>query len=187
MKKRICFVLLMITLLVSTVIAENNFTEYGNWVVKSYVDEFDIPTGVYYCTSYTSGKFNNSAVTGADLRARVLVQRSSSDSSLLVGLTLFEYGNRKVINNSTKYNKSYNMIMMDSNGEKYYIDAVQPPQSEYILTNDSKDDQLILDAFTKGGSVRFHLEDAERTSSTYTFTFNDTTDFDKALDALDAK
>lgn len=186
MKKKICFVLLIMTLLVSTVIAENNSTEYGNWTVKSYVDEFDMPTGKYYCTSYTSGKFSNSAATNANLRARVLVQRSSN-SSLLIGFTLFEYGNRKVINNSTKYNKPYNMIMMDGNGEKYYIDAVQPPQSEYILTKDIKDDQLILDAFTKGGTVRFHFEDAERTSTTYTFVFDDTSDFDKALAALDAK
>ena len=39
----------------------------------------------------------------------------------------------------------------------------------------------------KGGTVRFYMEDAERTSNNYSFTLEDVTGFDKAVEILNGK
>ena len=184
MKKIICFALLIMMLFLSTAIAENSKTQYGNWIVQSYVDEFGFPTGEYAAGMFGEGTFNNSAVNKEFLGVQLMCERSKNSQDYLFGFILVEYGNHKALNSSTKYNKAYNMVMLDSKGEKHYFDGVQPPQSAMILPQDQK---VVFDAFMQGGTIRFYIEDAERKSNNYSFTLEDVTGFDKVVETLNGK
>lgn len=184
MKKRICFVLLIMMLLVSTAIAENTSTQFGNWHVQSYVDEFKMPTGQYFTITTAKGTFDNSAANDEFLGVQIRCELAKNGQDYLIGFVLFEYGNHKVLNNSTRSIKTYNMVMLDSQGQKHYFIGEQAPQSTIILPEDEK---IVFDAFMKGGTVRFYIEDAERTSNNYSFALEDVTGFDKAVEMLHSK
>jgi len=184
MKKILCLALVIMMLLMSVAIAENTSVQYGNWKVQSYVDEFKMPTGQYFAVTTARGTFDNSAVNDEFLGVQIRCELAKNGQDYLIGFVLFEYGDHKVLNNSTRNNKTYNMVMLDSQGQKHYFDGIQPPQYTIILPEDEK---VVFDAFMKGGTVRFYVEDAERTSNNYSFMLEDVTGFDKAVEMLNGK
>ena len=138
MKKIVCLALLIMMLFVSAAIAENTPIQYGNWKVQSYVDEFKMPTGQYFAVTTARGTFDNSAVNDEFLGVQIRCELSSNGQDYLIGFVLFEYGNHKVLNNSTRSIKTYNMVMLDSEGQKHYFKGEQAPQYTIILPEDEK-------------------------------------------------
>ena len=90
-------------------------------------------------------------------------------------------------NTSTKYNKDFNVVMLDSLGQKHYLDGAQAPQSYIILFLEPGDNKTIFDAFMQGGTVRFYIEETERPINNYSFTIEDCGGFDKVIERMKSK
>ena len=187
MKKIICLVMLAAMLLISTAFAENTTIEFGEWRVTTYVDEFEMPTGKHGAVILPEGTFDNSAVNDAFLGVKINCEYYEKYSDYIFGFTLYEYGNHMATNTSTKYNKEFNVVMLDSLGQKHYLAGAQPPQSSLVLFLEPGDNKTIFDAFMLGGTVRFYIEETERPINNYSFTIKECGGFDKAIEMLNSK
>ena len=186
MKKIICLMLAAM-FLVSTAFAENTTTEFGEWRVSAYVDEFEIPTGKYCAVIFPEGTFDNSAANDAFLGVKITCEYYEKYKDYIFGFTLYEYGNHMATNTSTKYNKDFNVVMLDSLGQKHYLAGAQAPQSYIILFLEPGDNKTIFDAFMQGGTVRFYIEETERPINNYSFTIEDCGGFDKVIERMNSK
>ncbi len=155
--------------------------DMGPWILKAYVDEFNLPTDEYYIVNDTAfyGTFSNSATTDSDLKAYVFYE--PYDSSDFVQIRLFEYGNIRV-KNPYSHGRDYDIVIMDNDGNKDYLSGYMSAQSSDILVGGS-DAQTILDALKKGGTVRFAITESDNSLTKYIITIDDATGFDAAFRA----
>ncbi len=152
--------------------------DVGIWTVKAYVDEFDLPTDDYYIVNEDAfdGTFSNSATTNSTLKAYLFYQAIGVSQGDIVSIRLLEYGNYKVTN---PYSTScdYNIVIMDSGGNKTQLKGRMLPNSYDVYITDT---QPILDALREGGTVRFAITEKEDPLTKYIITIDDATGFDVA-------
>lgn len=149
--------------------------DFGNWIVKYFVDEFNLPTDQAYITYNTlfTGTFSNSATSDSLLHARLLIDE-------YVAIMLYEYGDQQV----TAYSSAdYNIIMLDKNGNKTQIVGVMHDNGDrVIITRDYT--QTVLDALIAGGEISFYLAEKDHSITNYLFTIPDATGFDNAYNSI---
>lgn len=148
----------------------------GIWVVRAFVDEFDLPTNEYYLTNLTrfSGTFSNSVVEKEKLTADLTVSADKNRKDQ-VCLFMWEYGKYKVQNLSTTTWDNYKIVVMDCNGQKYNTTGVMYSDRMYF-----DDPQLILNILKMGGTVRFAVSEKDTPSNKYVITIPVATGFDAA-------
>ncbi len=160
-------ILLVLSSLVSTALAISDDT--GIWTKKAYVDEFEMPTDeFYFCNAEPLiGKFSNSATTDSPLSVWIFIHND------LVSVKLIEYGT-SVVKNAYSTDRLYNIVMMNPNGEKFYFDGTMSSGHDTIRFN-SSDNDLILNALSSNGTVRFAISEDNSPLTKYLFTINDST------------
>lgn len=160
-------------------------TDMGPWVLKAYVDEFNLPTDEYYIVNDTSfsGTFSNSATTNSELGAYIFYE--PYETSDYISIRLFEYGNMRV-KNPYSHSRDYDIVMMDNDGNKRYLSGTMYSQDSDIDVS-SSDSQVILDALKKGGTVRFAITEKEDSLTKYIITIEDATGFEAAYRAYWSK
>jgi len=150
----------------------------GVWLLKAYVDEFDLPTDEYYIANGTAftGTFSNSATTNSELTSYIFSSKSTYDykeyDSLRVRLV--EYG-RNVVNNPYSRSRDYDVVIMDGEGRKYYTSGTMYSESKDVYMDD---EQILLDALKKGGTVRLAITESDNSLNKYIITIPDATGFD---------
>ena len=157
----------------------------GIWLVRPFVDEFDLPTDEYYIVNGTpfTGKFSNSATTGSELRAYLFCEKTKSYDyglSEYIEIRLYEYGQYRV-SNGFSTTREYDVAIMNNAGEKFYLSGEMWPGS-YDLTISGDDAQTIIQALRQGGIVRFSISEARNGLSKYIFTAENATGFDAAYE-----
>lgn len=152
--------------------AETN-QDTGIWVVKAYVDEFDLPTDEKYIINSVpfNGTFRNSAASNSELNAFLIYTRAENYD--ILSIELWEYG-RYHVNNPFSQSRKYNVTVMDKDGYKSSVEGVMYSDSYglYFL-----DEQPVLDALKKGGTVRFSITEKENSLTKYVVTVDDATGF----------
>ncbi|MEG1014795.1 MAG: hypothetical protein RSI33_11125 [Clostridia bacterium] len=152
----------------------------GIWEIRTFVDEFDMPTDVYLICTAAVGSFSNSATTDSDLGVGVFCEELSGKS--YISILLLEYGEYRVKNDSSKA-RYYNAIVMDCDGNKTYFDSdrgtgpIMPGDDQELYFADDKESQQIIDILKKGGTVRFAIIERDDSNTKYLFSF-DATGFD---------
>ena len=157
---------------------ENDETaqDTGIWTVRAYIDEFNLPTDEYYIANETAftGTFSNSATTNSPLAAYLYCEQY--DGRDMLSIRLLEYGRSRVNNpySSTRY---YDITVMDADGAKYYTEGSMYSGSYdvYVL-----DEQLVLDALKKGGTVRLAITESDDPLTKYIITIDDASGFSAA-------
>lgn len=154
---------------------EANDEDFGNWDVKYYVDQFNLPTDEAYI-SYNdlfTGTFSNSATSDSLLYAKLLIDED-------ITIMLYEYGSQQV----TAYSSTdYNIIMLDENGNKTQLVGVMHDNGDrVIITRDYT--QTVLDALKAGGEISFYLAEKDHSITNYLFTIPDATGFDNAYNSI---
>ena len=157
---------------------ENDETaqDTGIWTVRAYIDEFNLPTDEYYITNETAftGTFSNSATTNSPLAAYLYCEQY--DGRDMLSIRLLEYGRSRVNNpySSTRY---YDITVMDADGVRYYTEG-----SMYSGSYDVNvlDEQLVLDALKKGGTVRLAITESDDPLTKYIITIDDASGFSAA-------
>ena len=190
MKKLIGIILLAAMLLMNvSALATEAATEApdtGMWIMKAYVDEFDMPTDDYFIVSDTLfGKFSNSATTGSKLSAYIFCNEFSDSPKEYIKIRMFEYDSYRVDNPYSK-GKFYDITMMDNAGTKYYLEGYIPSQSADISVYD-EDAQTIINALKAGGTVRFAIVPSEKSQDKYSFAIENADGFDTIYDMWKAK
>ena len=148
----------------------------GIWTVRAYIDEFNLPTDEYYITNETAfiGTFSNSATTNSTLAAYLYCEQYNGNDMLRI--RLLEYGSSRVNNpySSTRY---YDITVMDADGVRYYTEGSMYSGSYdvYVL-----DEQLVLDALKKGGTVRLAITERDDPLTNYIITIDDANGFSAA-------
>ena len=148
----------------------------GIWTVRAYIDEFNLPTDEYYITNETAfiGTFSNSATTNSTLAAYLYCEQYNGNDMLRI--RLLEYGSSRVNNpySSTRY---YDITVMDADGVRYYTEGSMYSGSYdvYVL-----DEQLVLDALKKGGTVRLAITESDDPLTKYIITIDDASGFSAA-------
>lgn len=148
----------------------------GIWTVRAYIDEFNLPTDEYYITNETAftGTFSNSATTNSPLAAYLFCEQY--DGNDMLRIRLLEYGSSRVNNpySSTRY---YDITVMDADGVRYYTEGSMYSGSYdvYVL-----DEQLVLDALKKGGTVRLAITESDDPLTKYIITIDDASGFSAA-------
>ena len=157
--------------------------DMGIWMLKAYVDEFDLPTDEYFVVNKSAftGKFSNSATTNSKLEAYIFCEKTDNLHEY-IDIRLFEYGQYRVHNSYSK-TRYYDIAMMDKDGVKYYMDGDIAPDSSDITIWDEGDVQTIINALKKGGTVRFSITERNSSLTKYIFTINDASGFASAYDA----
>ena len=176
--KKFAAVLLAFALLISSAVgwAESETTQdTGIWEKRAYVDEFDLPTDEYYISNKEPivGKFSNSATTDSPLCVFIYFEEG------IMSIKLIEYGSY-VVKNPYSEDRVYNIVMMDTFGEKHYFDGVMPSEFERIFFDGANSD-TIIEALSENGTVRFAITEADNATTKYIFTIEDTTGFSDIL------
>ena len=153
-------------------------TDTGVWMVKYYVDEFNMPTSEGYITTknYVEGTFSNSATTNSKLYVIWLIDKDS------VAIKLAEYG-RTVVKSSYD-STDYSILMLDPNGNRVSMTGTMYKGGDRIYI-DSSYEARVLDALKQNGSVTFKItEQGKYASSSYLFKMDDTSYFSNAYNQL---
>lgn len=156
----------------------NDPTNTGIWVVRYYVDEFNLPTDEGYITTknYVEGTFSNSATTNSKLWVLWLIDDDS------VAIKLLEYG-RNVVKSSYD-TTSYSILMLDPDGNRVSMSGTMYKGGDRIYIEDSKE-YLVLNALRANGSVTFKItEEGRYANSSYLFKMEDTSFFGNAYNQL---
>ena len=138
--------------------------DFGNWVIKYYVDEFNEYTDIKYITTSSDivGTFSNSATTNSLLKARFLIDAEN------VAIKLFEYGSSTV---KSYYTATYKITMKDTAGTKHTIYGVMYDGGDRVNIKEEYE-ELVINTLKKPGTVSFYLVESKYTTSTYLFTVN---------------
>ena len=155
-------------------------TSFGAFIIKNYVDEFNMPTSNRYVTNddFFYGSMSNSATSGSKLYARILADK------LGVAIMLFEYGNQKV-KNSRSYEDDYEITLRTSNGQKYSLTGTMYSGGDRIFI-DSKYENTVLDALKSGETISFYIKFTRYTTTTYLFSV-ETSNFKELYKELTGK
>ena len=151
----------------------------GMWVLRWYVDEFKLPTDKGYITNslYINGTFSNSATTDSKLKVAVLVDYEND-----VSIFLYEYGDNRVKNSSSKNREYYTVTMMDNDGTRHSMKGYIFAGGDR-LNFDDEDEATIIEALSANGTVRFSIKEDDGMSS-YLFAITDTSYFSNAYAKL---
>ncbi|MBQ3574053.1 MAG: hypothetical protein IJA26_00150 [Clostridia bacterium] len=167
-------------------VVEPNEPDTGIWIMRAYVDEFDMPTDDYFIvSSELTGKFSNSATTGSKLTAYIFCNEFSDSPKEYIKIRLFEYDSYQV-NNPYSDGKFYDVTMMDGAGTKHYLEGWIPSKGADIRVYD-EDAQTIISALKAGGTVRFAIVPSEKSQDKYSFNIEDASGFDTIFDMWKAK
>lgn len=140
----------------------------GGWVTGQYTDEFGDPVEMYYIQSTTHGTFSNSATTDSKLKIIITVDTS------LVLIDLYEYGNLKV-----KGVGDIPFRFKDKEGYSFNINTWNDELgNNFILENESR--EIFINAIRKGEIKAV----GGKGSTVYTFTINDLSDIDSAMERI---
>lgn len=148
----------------------------GIWTEAAYVDEFNLPTNDHYIVNDTAfdGTFSNSATANSSLKAYLFYEGTGKYD--IVRIRLLEYGNYRV-NNPYSKSRDYNIVVMDSDGNKSHVKGTMFSNSYDVYVTD---EQPILDALKKGGAVRFAITEKDDPLTKYVISIDDATGFDVA-------
>ena len=154
----------------------NSTEDDAGWIVKYYVDEFDLPTDDAYVTysDLLNGSFSNSATSDSFLYAKLLIDESST-------IMLYDYGEQQVKSYS---DEKYNIIILDSSGNKTSVYGTMYENGDRIYIASSYYD-TVLDVLGSGGEINFYVEEADSSVNNYLFTVPDSSNFDKVFNSLE--
>lgn len=171
----ICLLMSFVFLFSGVVVLAENTADTGIWEKRTYVDEFDMPTDEYYVSNAEPivGKFSNSATTDSELLTYIYVAKGEYYTDVAISIKLIEYGSN-VVKNSYSKGQTYNVIMMDTAGEKHYFDGYMPSGYDAILF-DKKDSQTIIYALCGNGTVYFSITKEDDMTTKYIFMIENTT------------
>ena len=183
--KKILALLLMLMLFPCWASAEENSTTTvtSAWKIGEFVDEFDFPTGEYYITTNAiTGTFSNSFADKEEVIAYIRWMLHDENSTGRFFIRLFEYGEYPV-KNSGSNTEYYDVILMDTDGNKYelegympsgtnaiYFDWLEPypfPGTTYYVT----DNDLIHNEMLSTGTIRFSITERDDTFTRYVISF----------------
>lgn len=148
------------------------------WEIKSFVDEFNRPTGEEYITNSEpiEGIFSNSATSNSKLLVKIIVGKD------YLYFNLYEYGRSPAVD---VVDDTYFITILPPSDEK--IDF-SPAEFLYLSAGSSMSTinkfPIILDILGQKGSVSFHFRNSKRSSNTYTFTIDDTSNFSEVYSML---
>ena len=169
----ICLAVMMMVFASSIVIAEDSTDEYGIWNIDEFVDEFDLPAGVYYIDSDPLyGKFSNSATTNSDVTAFLFCEKFSDTKKPFIKFKMYEYDSY-LVKNAYSSAKIYDIIMMDLTG-------VMLSHNSALGIADDEEIATVINALKEGGTVRFAIVDSENSLNKYSFAIDEADGFDKA-------
>jgi len=134
------------------------------WKVSYYEDDFGKPTSDWFISTdtYITGKFSNSATTDSLLYTTIFVDADD------VSIFLIEYG-RNYVKNSGRYDTDYNIKMRTADGTVYDMTGSIFPGADRIIV-DKKYKDTIITALCGSGDIDFYIVQADRTTTTYSFT-----------------
>lgn len=121
-----------------------------------------------------NGTFSNSATTNSTLSAFLFYE--GTEKYDLLSIRLLEYGNHRVKNPYSK-SRDYKIVVMDSDGNKTNAEGTMFANSYDVSVTD---EQPILNALKKGGTVRLAITEKEDPLTKYIITIDDATGFDVA-------
>lgn len=137
----------------------------GLWELDQFVDEFGDKVGEQYCAlPYVNGVFSNTATSGSNMFAKLLITKDR------IMFKLLEYDDNPVVGNDY-----FTILIKDSEGEKTVLIGKQ--SGEYIAVSDnsgefytSNDYLKFKSLLEKGGEMQFVL--IGKYKETYKFTLN---------------
>lgn len=153
--------------------------DFGIWEIASFVDEFDQPTDERYVRNVEpfTGTFSTVSANNRNLDVYFSIDAFYAD------IMLYRYGDRLLKNGSSKYSDDYNILMMDSNKERYELYGIMPPNGDRIRL-DCKSRILLEKALNLGGTVQFVIKNSEYETEEYKFSIEDASAFQTAYTAL---
>lgn len=174
MCKKIISVVLFVVLLISAISYAETIPNASIWEQRAYVDEFDLPTDEYYVSNVEPivGKFSNSATTDSLLLAYIYLDE-------VVSIKLLEYGDN-IVKNPYSSVQTYDVVMMDPLGEKYYFNGYLESGSE-VISFDAISSNRILSALCQNGTVRFAITNQDSLNNKYILTIEDSSGIDAFL------
>lgn len=177
--KKLGFFLLVLMLLGSTASFGESNSDTGIWERRAYMDEFDLPMDQYYVSNAEPivGKFSNSATTNSQMYAWLYV-----DYDDIVKIKLVEYSST-VVRNDYPENIVYNTVIMDANGEKFYISGYMPSGSDTIIY-EYEYSNIIVETLNSDGIVRFSIIEETPSTSRYIFSIKDASGLNEAVTNL---
>ena len=176
----ICLAVMMMVFAFSIVIAEDSTDEYGIWNIDEFVDEFDMPAGVYYIDSDPLyGKFSNSATTNSDVTAILFCEKFSDTQKPFIKFKMYEYDSY-LVKNAYSSAKIYDIIMMDGAGVKHNLTGIMLSHNSALGIADDEEIATVINALKEGGTVRFAIVDSENSLNKYSFAIDEADGFDKA-------
>ena len=160
--------------------SESSQDDFGMWMIKYYVDEFNLPTDDAYITNtdWTTGIFSNSAASRKKLNVSFLIDKED------LAIQLYEYGNNLVKNTwSTNYVHSYNVVVMGSDKVKHQLEGYYFKDGDRMFFSD-EDEAIILNLMKQDSAIYFSIVDKERSANQYSFSIENCSYFSRAYDAL---
>ncbi|MBR1586271.1 MAG: hypothetical protein IJ662_12065 [Clostridia bacterium] len=185
MKKIICTMLIFLMLIGMTSVAvADAIAEYGSWSVYQSKDEFDLPIkDQYYVACVAYGNFSNTATSKGDLAVVMSVNQEP-----WVTFVLVEYGKHAVSNSSSKDYRKFDILMMDSDGNRQQLMGFMKPKSNRVIATtkgnyEPETNKAILKALMAGeGTVRFSVTDRDDSRYKYVFVIEDIAGFCEACE-----
>lgn len=196
MKKGLGIVLVSLLIVVSIVALADDSGNMGLWSVQAYIDEFNMPTDDYYIVSNAiQGTFSNTVVNNETLTAYIFYGVNGE-----IWFRLFEY-DEYAVNNVFSATTDYDIVMMDTNGERHYYTGHLYPKTQNILLDSDNHyptakgsglyttDALDLYNMLKlhPGTFRFAITQKDNPLIKYVFSIEDTSGFKEVLNELYGK
>ena len=174
--------LIMTLLMVLSLVSALGEADSNNiiWTKKSFVDEFDDPTGEYYLVSnLLEGTFSNSATKDSKLSACIFFLPSNNS----ITIRLLEYGDKRV-NNPFSKNKIYDLVFKDADGEKYTTTGIMYSKSEDVYFSGGAVAGKLIYSLMKGGTVKFSLSEQDNSLVKYIFSIPNADGFEEGYYSL---
>lgn len=158
----------------------------GVWQERYFVDQFNDPTDEKYILGLFEGTFSNFATNNSPLTVKMLIYMEKGKPR--IGIELYEYGDSKVKNSSSKQ-REYYFKVKDENGEIHqFVYGMWSERMSFLnldLNTWAKDEQEVIDMLKTKKTLKFSFYDNDQFySSKYRFDINDTTGFENALNWL---
>jgi len=149
---------------------ESEPEEDAVWVIRYFVDQFNQPTEYRFISGETrfTGTFGNTAVNNARLSANMVICND------YIAIVLFEYGNNRVMNASSRSSQSYNIIInVPPNNTRHTLSGSIRPNGDRIIIDGGatgrSHNTSVISALRGTGDIDFFIERADRTTTNYLF------------------
>lgn len=152
--------------------------ESGIWKTNYYVDSFGDPTDEGYITNsqIIVGSFSNSATTNSDLGVSFLITDKDN-----IAIMLYEY----MRNTPVKDDGLFVVTIKDATNNIYSLNTFN--HSDRLVFTDSgyydktgnkllekSHARMMWNILVKGGELKFHIQKADRSTTTYNFSIPNT-------------